>query len=107
MVRMQTMPISVLGNYNGMPSKIVTALQGIKDKLGNGVEVVYEKAINFTNDTLLRLLRHNSKCSWEGKKGFYAEYFNNRDLKGEPSAYTNGRRHLITTGRKDNTLLTI
>jgi len=29
----------VLGNYNGTPSNIVTALQGIKDK---GVEVIYE-----------------------------------------------------------------
>ena len=44
--------ISVLGNYNGTPSEIVTALQGIKNKVGNNVEVMYEKAINFTNDTL-------------------------------------------------------
>jgi len=43
--------ISVLGNYNGTPSEIVTALQGIKNKLPN-TEVVYEKAINFTNDTV-------------------------------------------------------
>ena len=27
--------ISVLGNYNGIPSEIVTVLQGIKKKLGN------------------------------------------------------------------------
>ena len=44
--------VAVLGNYNGKPSTIVTALQGIRDKLGRSVEVVYEKAINFTNDTL-------------------------------------------------------
>jgi beta-glucosidase len=43
---------SVLGNYNGTPSEIVTALQGIKNKLGNAVEVVYEKAVNFTNDSV-------------------------------------------------------
>lgn len=81
--------IAVLGNYNGMPSKIVTALQGIKDKLGNDVEVVYEKAINFTNDTLLQYSDNNGKFSWQGKKGFYAEYFNNKDLKGEPIATRN------------------
>ncbi len=27
--------IAVLGNYNGIPSEIVTALEGIKEKLGN------------------------------------------------------------------------
>jgi beta-glucosidase len=77
-------PISVLGNYNGTPSEIVTALQGIKNKLGNRTEVVYEKAVNFTNDTLLVYSDLSSSFSWEGKSGFNAEYFNNRELKGEP-----------------------
>jgi beta-glucosidase len=78
--------ISVLGNYNGTPSRIVTALQGIKNKLGNHVEVVYEKAINFTNDTLLQYANISNQYSWQGQKGFQAEYFNNRELKGEPIA---------------------
>lgn len=77
--------IAVLGNYNGTPSEIVTALQGIKNKLGNNVEVVYEKAINFTNDTLLAYLNMGSQYSWDGKQGFKAEYFNNKDLAGQPS----------------------
>lgn len=77
-------PIAVLGNYNGTPSSIVTALQGIRDKVGPGIQVVYEKAINFTNDTLLQYANINDQCSWAGKKGFYAEYFNNRELQGEP-----------------------
>jgi beta-glucosidase len=81
--------IAVLGNYNGMPSKIVTALEGIKAKLGSNVEVVHEKAINFTNDTLLRYSDVSSQFSWQGKKGFYAEYFNNKELKGEPIATRN------------------
>jgi beta-glucosidase len=78
--------IAVLGNYNGIPSNIVTALQGIKNKLGNGVEVVYEKAVNFTNDTLLRYTDVSNQYAWQGQKGFQAEYFNNRELKGEPIA---------------------
>lgn len=44
--------IAVLGNYNGTPSKIVTALDGIKAKLGTNGSVVYEKAVNFTNAML-------------------------------------------------------
>ncbi len=77
--------IAVLGNYNGTPSDIVTALQGIKTKLDNNSQVVYEKAINFTNDTLLAYADMTSHYSWEGNQGFNAEYFNNKDLKGEPS----------------------
>lgn len=78
--------IAVLGNYNGTPSSIVTALQGIKEKVGNGVNVVYEKAVNFTNDTLLQYANVGAQYAWQGQKGFGVEYFNNRELKGEPIA---------------------
>ena len=78
--------IAVLGNYNGMPSNIVTALQGIQNKLGNNAEVVYEKAVNFTNDTLLQYANVTNQYLWQGRKGFYTEYYNNRELKGEPLA---------------------
>ena len=78
--------IAVLGNYNGTPSTVITALQGIKDKVGSNTQVVYEKGINFTNDTLLQYVYQNAQYSWQGKKGFEAEYFNNRELKGEPIA---------------------
>ncbi len=77
-------PISVLGNYNGTPSEIVTALQGIKKKTGNDVEVVYERAVTFTNDTLLAYSDVSNQYAWEGKKGFKAEYFNNKELSGQP-----------------------
>lgn len=78
--------IAVLGNYNGTPSEIVTALSGIKNKLGKDVEVIYEKAINFTNDTLLTYKDISHQYSYEGKPGFKASYFNNKELKGEPVA---------------------
>lgn len=76
--------IAVLGNYNGIPSEIATALQGIKTKLGPGVEVIYEKMVNHTNDTLLAYADMRSQYSFEGKSGFKAEYFNNKDLQGTP-----------------------
>jgi beta-glucosidase len=81
--------IAVLGNYNGTPSEIVTVLDGIKKKLGNDVEVVYEKALNFTNDTLLAYADINDRYSIaEGTMGFRAEYFNNPELKGDPITQT-------------------
>ena len=76
--------ISILGNYNGTPSKLTTVLEGIKEKVSPETEVVYEKAINFTNDTLLVYKDLKSRYSYEGKQGFKAEYFNNNTLSGTP-----------------------
>jgi beta-glucosidase len=78
--------ISVLGNYNGIPTHITTLLEGIKEKLGSGVEVVYEKAVNFTNDTLMQYENFTNRYTCEGKQGFKAEYFDNENLKGTPIA---------------------
>jgi len=38
---------SVLGNYNGTPSQLITALAGIKAKLGSNTEVVYEQGTDY------------------------------------------------------------
>mgnify|MGYP001115123383 FL=1 len=76
--------ISILGNYNGTPSQLTTVLQGITEKVSPETEVVYEKAINFTNDTLMVYKDLKSRYSYEGKQGFKAEYFNNNTLSGKP-----------------------
>jgi beta-glucosidase len=76
--------IAVLGNYNGTPSEIVTALNGIRAKAGTATEVIYEKAVNHTNDTLLVYTNIRDQFSTDGKQGFKAEYYANKDLKGEP-----------------------
>lgn len=76
--------IAILGNYNGIPTELVTVLEGIKRNLGNEVEVIYEKALNFTDDTLLAYADVNKQYAIaEGTQGFRAEYFNNVELKGE------------------------
>ena len=76
--------IAVLGNYNGTPSHVVTLLEGIKHKLGPRTEVLYEKAINYTDDTLLAYIDMAPMLSFNGKQGVQAEYFNNEKLAGEP-----------------------
>lgn len=76
--------ISVLGNYNGIPSKIVTVLDGIREKLGNSVDIVYEKGLNFTNDTILFYTDINDQYVVGSQRGFKAEYYDNTELKGEP-----------------------
>jgi beta-glucosidase len=77
-------PIAVLGNYNGTPSQIVTALAGINSKPGKTTEVVYEKAINFTHDTLFVPKESTSLYQYDGKPGVKAEYFDNEKLEGKP-----------------------
>ncbi len=78
--------IAVLGNYNGIPSKVVSVLDGIRAKLGAGTEVVYEKAVNFTNDTILVLNNSIvSRYTYDGKPGVRAEYFTNETLEGTPA----------------------
>ncbi len=76
--------ISMLGNYNGIPSNVVTVLEGIKEKLGNNTEVLFEKAINFTNDSLLIHKDITSLYTYDGKPGIKAEYFSNEKLEGTP-----------------------
>ncbi|WP_443936785.1 glycoside hydrolase family 3 C-terminal domain-containing protein [Pedobacter sp. MW01-1-1] len=75
--------IAILGNYNGFPSHLSTLLAGIKSKVPNA-EVRFEKAINFTNDTLLQYRDISAWYSFEGKTGVKAEYFNNQELQGAP-----------------------
>ena len=44
-------PAVQLGNYNGFPTRIITPLDGIKEELGENVEVYYEKAVNYYGET--------------------------------------------------------
>ncbi|HUR65420.1 MAG TPA: glycoside hydrolase family 3 C-terminal domain-containing protein [Chitinophagaceae bacterium] len=76
--------IAVLGNYNGIPSRVVTVLEALREKLGSNTEVVYEKAINYANDTLMVYENINDRYSIDGKPGVKAEYFSNDKLEGKP-----------------------
>lgn len=74
--------IAVLEIIMACRLKYIGAATGLKEKLGDGVEVVYEKAINFTNDTLLVHKNISSLYQYEGKPGVKAEYFDNEKLEG-------------------------
>ncbi|MET0463536.1 MAG: glycoside hydrolase family 3 C-terminal domain-containing protein [Chitinophagaceae bacterium] len=81
--------ISVLGNYNGIPSKIATVVDGIREKLGSNVEIIYEKGVNFTNDTLLVYTDLKKQFAFNGQQGFKAEYYKGRELEGSPVTTSN------------------
>lgn len=77
-------PIAVLGNYNGIPSKISTVIDGIQQKLGSKTNIRYEQAINFTNDSLFIVNNKSGIYQYNGKPGILAEYYNNISLSGPP-----------------------
>jgi len=74
----------LLGNYNGTPSKYVTLLQGIKNKVGTDTKVVFAQGCNIADDSPLSEIIPATALSHNNKKGLKAEYFDNKNLAGTP-----------------------
>ncbi len=74
-------PDVLLGNYNGQPSKSVTPLEGIKNKLPN-TKILYSRGMYPTGVVFEPV----AETSFSNLK---AEYFNNRELQGEPALVRN------------------
>lgn len=72
--------VMLWGNYNGTPMRTITILDGITSKLSVD-KVVYDKGCDLVEDKVTE--NYFSKCSKDGKKGFKATYWNNRDFKGD------------------------
>lgn len=68
------------GNYNGRPIRTITIINGIKSKL-SASSVVYDKACDLVENKVTQ--SYFSKASIDGKKGFKATYWNNRDRSGD------------------------
>ncbi len=76
--------VSLLGNYNGTPGKLTTFLEGIRRKVSSDVEVVYEKGVNLTDDSMFYPVDIWQLLQSNGSKGVHADYFNNIKLEGTP-----------------------
>ena len=80
----------LLGNYNGTPSKYVTPLQGIINKVndlnkdGANIKVEYEPGCNLVEEG--NVVNHLSSglLNYNGNAGLNAEYYKNNDLSGSP-----------------------
>ncbi|MEJ2354435.1 MAG: glycoside hydrolase family 3 C-terminal domain-containing protein [candidate division WOR-3 bacterium] len=68
------------GNYNGKPVRTITILDGIKSKL-SADKILYDKGCDLVEDKVTE--SYFSKCSFDGKKGFKATYWNNAEFKGD------------------------
>ena len=78
----------LLGNYNGNPTNPITPLQGIKDKVSADSKVLYALGCEWARGLPVFELLPDSVLftTKDGEKvnGLTAEYFNNKDLDGEP-----------------------
>ena len=82
-------PDVLLGNYNGQPSKSVTPLEGIRNKVSTATRVLYSPGLYktgaFVEPVSSESLKLNDSGAQAGAQaGLQGEYFNNRELKGEP-----------------------
>jgi beta-glucosidase len=75
--------IMLWANYNGIPTKSITILEGIKSKLSTS-NIIYEKGCDYV-DTLV-FFSYFDQCTYEGKQGFKATFWNTRDFSGEAAA---------------------
>ncbi len=71
------------GNYNGKPVTTITFLKGITSKLPPNA-VLYDKACDLVENKVTQ--SYFSKTLIDGKSGFKATYWNNRDRKGAIAA---------------------
>ncbi|MBS1660859.1 MAG: glycoside hydrolase family 3 C-terminal domain-containing protein, partial [Bacteroidetes bacterium] len=67
----------LLGNYNGLPSKAITPLEGIKTKLGSGTNVLYARG-----SELAEGLPNFTRIPAANLKGLKADYYNSHDFSG-------------------------
>jgi beta-glucosidase len=74
----------LLSNYYGMPTKIVTVLEGIQNKLPSGTKIIYEKGSNLTDNKVFKPQYNEALFIADGKKGFKGEYYQSRNFQGEP-----------------------
>ena len=68
------------GNYNGKPIRTITILDGIKSKVSPD-KILYDKGCDLVEDKVTQ--SYFDKCSIDGKKGFKATYWNNKNYEGD------------------------
>ncbi|MBI1934027.1 MAG: glycoside hydrolase family 3 C-terminal domain-containing protein [Ignavibacteriales bacterium] len=71
------------GNYNGIPIKTITILDGIKSKITDG-KIIYDKGCDLVEDKVTQ--SYFSQCFINGKQGFSATFWNNQNREGASAA---------------------
>lgn len=94
------------GNYNGVPVRTITILDGIKSKLQEN-KIFYDKGCDLVEDKVTE--SYFSQTSINGNQGFKATYWNNQERQGEvvttqqiknPIKLTTAGQHEFASGVK-------
>ena len=75
--------LMLLGNYNGVPSDAITPLRGIREKLKN-TEVLYAQGCELADGMPTYKTIPSESLLSGSENGLKGEFFNNKDLSGEP-----------------------
>jgi len=76
---------SLIGNYNGIPKDPVTVLRGVKTKVLPDTKVIYAEGSDLADGIHnMTIIPSRYLQTEDGKQGAMGEYFNNREMKGEP-----------------------
>ena len=74
----------LLGNYNGFPSRHVTPLQGIQNKVSNKTEILYSQGCNLVKEGAITYPLTLDMVRTDDAAGLKVEYFDNQNLEGKP-----------------------
>ncbi|HLN20668.1 MAG TPA: glycoside hydrolase family 3 C-terminal domain-containing protein, partial [Bacteroidales bacterium] len=76
---------ALIGNYNGIAKNPVTILNGINNKLTPATKIIYAEGSDLADGIHnLRPIPSRYLRTEDGVQGAFGEYFDNRDMKGEP-----------------------
>lgn len=74
-----------IGNYNGIAKDPVTVLRGITAKVGPTTKIIYAEGSDLADGIHnLKPIPSRYLRTEDGRQGAFGEYFDNRDMKGEP-----------------------
>ena len=77
--------LMLLGNYNGVPSRAITPLQGIKDRVSQQTRVLFAQGAELADGMpMFYTVPADVLFTRENKPGLTAEYFDNITLTGQP-----------------------
>ena len=83
--------VMMWGNYSGYPTRTITALEGLRQKLAVGgvpADIPYIQGCGLTRNEAFES-RMNEIRGPLGGKGIQATYWNNTEMKGAPAAVVN------------------
>jgi beta-glucosidase len=76
---------ALIGNYNGIPKDPVTIFRGILNKVEPDTKVIYAEGSDLAEGIHnLTVIPSRYLQTSDGRQGAVGEYFNNREMNGEP-----------------------